>query len=246
MRRPSASVKAAMSAPLPKACSEICARELPFMPRQGIGGDLLDLDHARAATSDSPKAARNRRASDPAPRRSACQRRGRRHGDRANAIDGLPCAGPSRGSGETSCGRLRQTRGHMKGRRIAVVLGIGIDTGQRRAIARRFIGAMSAEGAPSGGQFDLAFLRPPSRARSAKSARSSLRHSRCCRRRFPDKRVSDRTIPAPRACGRDTGQRGWSTAIRREAATRRQKQSCCCFRQVPRLSAEFGAANARA
>jgi hypothetical protein len=33
-RRPSASVNAAISSALPKACSEICARELPFMPRQ--------------------------------------------------------------------------------------------------------------------------------------------------------------------------------------------------------------------
>jgi hypothetical protein len=31
---PSASVKAAMSSALPKACSEICACGLPFMPRQ--------------------------------------------------------------------------------------------------------------------------------------------------------------------------------------------------------------------
>src|SRR5258708_4313131 len=106
--RPSASVKEAMSSALPKACSEICARELPFMPRQEWGE--ICLTSTTRAPTQRPAGGCTASASH----LSSAETIGQASVAVGFSATGptepvtLPCAGPSRG-GEKSCGELEPT-----------------------------------------------------------------------------------------------------------------------------------------
>ena len=143
MRRPSASVKAAMSSALPKACSEICARRIAVHAAAGIGGDLPDLDDARA---EPALRRRLHGIGEPAVERRddrTGERRGRLDRDRPDGVRPDRPAPDRAAAGGCGAG-LASNRARVTRRaRIALTLWIGRQARIGRA-SRRLIGLRSA------------------------------------------------------------------------------------------------------